>query len=59
VSVNGYQYRLDASTGDELWFNRMEGFGFGVTSIETAGGSTDSTAQQAAAAAAASSTTPG
>jgi outer membrane protein assembly factor BamB len=55
VSVNGYQYCLDAATGNEIWLNRMEGFGYGVTSIATERSSTDSATQQAAAAAAAES----
>ena len=38
--VNGYTYCLDPRTGQQLWFNPMKGFGFGVTSIATATGPT-------------------
>lgn len=33
VSVVGYTYCLDARTGKELWFNRLEGLGSGVASL--------------------------
>lgn len=33
VSVVGYTYCLDARTGKELWFNRLEGMGSGVASL--------------------------
>jgi len=41
VSVNGYMYCLDARSGREIWFNKMKGFGFGVTSMAIVRGSTD------------------
>ncbi len=40
AAVNGYTYCLDPRTGQQLWFNPMKGFGFGVTSIATAAGHT-------------------
>ena len=33
ASVNGYTYCLDPLTGKQHWFNKLEGFGSGVTSI--------------------------
>ncbi|MEM7168385.1 MAG: PQQ-binding-like beta-propeller repeat protein [Planctomycetota bacterium] len=44
VSVNGYQYGLEAATGRELWFNSMSGFGFGVASLASVRGGHSSTA---------------
>jgi len=53
ASVNGYTYCLDAPTGQQLWQNRMTGFGFGVTSlVSTQGSSPHSVLGEAAAAAA-------
>ncbi len=40
AAVNGYTYCLDPRTGQQLWFNPMKGFGYGVTSIATAAGHT-------------------
>ncbi len=40
VTVNGYTYCLDAFTGDQVWYNPLQGFGVGVASIATARGST-------------------
>ena len=40
AAVSGYTYCLDPRTGQQLWFNPMKGFGFGVTSIATAAGHT-------------------
>ena len=63
VAVRGYQYCLDPLTGDQLWFNRMEGFGYGISCLTTTRGNTDQTlllqaaADAAAAAAAATSST--
>jgi outer membrane protein assembly factor BamB len=37
---NGYVYGLDPKTGDQLWFNELKGYGLGVTSLATLGGST-------------------
>lgn len=33
ASVNGYTYCLDPRSGQQLWFNELTGFGWGVTSI--------------------------
>lgn len=33
VSVNGYTYCLNPLTGEQIWYNELEGFGSGVTSI--------------------------
>lgn len=49
VTVNGYQYCLDALSGRQIWMNPMKGFGYGVTSIATSKHSTDSTSLQASA----------
>ncbi len=63
ASVSGYTYGLDAKTGEQLWFNELKGYGVGVTSIATAGGSSpqpvvlQAAAAHAAAAAASSGTT--
>ena len=38
VSVMGYMYCLDPTTGDQLWFNELSGFGTGVTSLASARG---------------------
>jgi outer membrane protein assembly factor BamB len=65
ASVNGYMYGLDAKTGEEQWFNELKGYGVGVASIATSGGSTSqpvvlqAVAANAAAAAAASAGTAG
>jgi outer membrane protein assembly factor BamB len=59
AGVNGYIYGLDAKTGEQLWFNKLKGYGVGVTSLATASGSTsqpvvlEAAAADAAAAAAA------
>ena len=62
ASVSGYTYGLDARTGEQLWFNELKGYGVGVASIASMGGSTSqpvilqAAAANAAAAAAASTT---
>jgi outer membrane protein assembly factor BamB len=33
VSVMGYTYCLNPLTGEQLWYNELDGFGVGVTSI--------------------------
>ncbi len=38
ASVDGYTYCLSASTGEQVWFNTMKGFGTGVTSLACSGG---------------------
>jgi hypothetical protein len=60
AAVNGYIYGLDPKNGDQLWFNKLKGYGVGVTSIATLGGATSqavlletAAADEAAAAAAA------
>jgi outer membrane protein assembly factor BamB len=62
AAVNGYIYGLDPKNGDQLWFNKLKGYGVGVTSIATLGGATSqpvvlqgAAADAAAAAAAAAS----
>ena len=37
VSINGYTYCLDPSSGKALWYNELAGFGSGVTSIAALG----------------------
>ena len=41
VSVIGYTYCLNASTGQQIRLNPMKGFGTGVTSLASTGGRTD------------------
>ena len=41
VSVNGYTYCLNASTGQQVWLNPMKGFGTGVTSLASTRGHSD------------------
>lgn len=59
VAVDGYMYGLDPLTGAQLWFNPMQGFGTGVTSLVSLNGSgsnsTVTAAAQVAARAASSS----
>jgi outer membrane protein assembly factor BamB len=59
VSVNGYMYCLDPTTGEQLWYNETSGFGTGVASIASVRGHSSSEAmamaQQIAQAAAAAS----
>ena len=38
VSVMGYTYCLEATTGKELWFNPLEGMGMGVVSLASVRG---------------------
>ena len=63
VSVDGYMYGLNPLTGEELWYNKMEGFGSGVTSLVSLNGASSNpailqaAAARAAAAAASSSST--
>lgn len=49
VSVDGYMYGLDPLTGGQLWFNPMDGFGTGVTSLVSVNGSGSSPVNIAAA----------
>lgn len=58
VSVSGYTYCLDPATGQQMWFNELKGFGSGVASLTSWGGSsathpTIAAAEEEAAAAAA------
>ena len=58
ASVDGYTYCLKASTGEQMWFNPMKGFGTGVTSLACSGGhSAHSVLGQAAVADAAAAST--
>lgn len=50
VSVDGYMYGLDPLTGGQRWFNPMEGFGMGVTSLVSINGAASNTVHIAAAA---------
>ena len=53
VAVNGYTYCLDAATGQQLWLNKMKGFGHGTTALVSVHGSTPHSALGQAAAEAA------
>lgn len=55
VGVNGYTYCLDALTGQQLWLNKMKGFGHGTTALVSSCGSTPHSALGQAAATAAQS----
>lgn len=49
VSVQGYTYCLDPATGEERWFNELDGMGIGVASLASArGGSVGVSAHAAA-----------
>ena len=37
VSVTGYTYCLDPSTGSQRWFNELAGYGVGVASLVSSG----------------------
>jgi outer membrane protein assembly factor BamB len=52
VSVDGYMYGLQTSSGRELWSNPMKGFGIGIASLASANGSAQNVAANSAAAAA-------
>ncbi len=60
VSVHGYTYCLEPTTGSIVWENELKGYGMGITSIATVrgssggGGAAAQAAAQAAAATAAS-----
>ncbi|NRA76502.1 MAG: hypothetical protein HRU16_11220 [Planctomycetes bacterium] len=41
ASIDGYTYRLDPYTGDELWLNSFEGHGYGTPSLVTVNASSD------------------
>jgi outer membrane protein assembly factor BamB len=55
VSVNGYTYCLDPSSGQQLWFNELRGMGTGVPSLASIRGNAQNIAAAAAADAAAAS----
>ncbi len=58
VSVHGYTYGLDAMTGQQLWYNEFQGYGYGyptLASIHGNSGSAAAAAMMAAQAAAAAS----
>jgi|TARA_B100001964_G_C14122021_1_gene548775 hypothetical protein len=58
VSVHGYSYCLEPTTGSLVWENELKGYGMGIASITSVRGSSISGAEaQAAAQAAAASTT--
>ena len=63
VSVSGYTYCLDPATGQQMWFNELKGYGVGVASLASWGGSSDTqpillaAAEEEAAAAHAATTT--
>lgn len=55
VSVHGYTYCLEPTTGAEVWFNELNGYGTGITCLVSTRGSSSGavaqvTAQQEAAA---------
>lgn len=53
VSVHGYMYGLDPTSGAVRWMNEMKGFGWGVTSIVAKGAEIDNSHVVASAAQAA------
>lgn len=42
VSIDGYTYCLDPFSGNQLWFNGLKGFGYGIPILATAGNHTNS-----------------
>lgn len=40
VSVSGYTYALDPTTGETLWTNLLKGFGYGIPCLVSTSGST-------------------
>jgi outer membrane protein assembly factor BamB len=42
VSVSGYTYSLDALTGQQMWFNPLKGYGFGMPSLASLRGNSGS-----------------
>jgi outer membrane protein assembly factor BamB len=42
VSVQGYTYSLDALTGQQMWFNPLKGYGFGLPSLVSLRGNSGS-----------------
>jgi outer membrane protein assembly factor BamB len=60
VSVNGYTFCLEPTTGAEVWFNELKGNGTGITClVSSRGNSSGAAAQIAAQQAAACSSTAG
>lgn len=47
--VNGHTFGLDPCSGEELWHNPMTGFGYGVSTLSSAYGSSSSAILGAAA----------
>ena len=47
AGANGEIFCLDAATGQILWHDGLKGYGFGLMSIATANGSSDSSASAA------------
>jgi outer membrane protein assembly factor BamB len=50
VSADGYTYRLDPTTGEELWTNPLKGWGVGPTALATSTASSQQVLTAAAAA---------
>lgn len=48
VSVQGYTYSLDPATGQELWYNGLDGMGSGVTTLASVRGGSAGIPAQAA-----------
>jgi outer membrane protein assembly factor BamB len=44
VSIDGYTYCLDPFKGNQLWFNGLKGFGYGLPTLATATNHTSSAA---------------
>ena len=40
VSVSGYTYALDPTTGETLWTNLLKGFGYGIPCLVSTSGTT-------------------
>ena len=57
VSVQGYTYCLEPTTGSLVWENELKGHGMGITSIASVRGTSAGGAQAALAAAAAAAAT--
>ena len=47
VSVQGYTYCLNPLTGEQLWFNPLSGFGYGIPAMVSVHGSSSASAAAA------------
>jgi outer membrane protein assembly factor BamB len=48
ASVDGYTYCLNPLTGEQIWYNPLDGFGEGIATLATARGTTTAVTAEAA-----------